>query len=58
VVKLSQHSTSPSAQHYHAAMWVLAYLNQTKSYHLKFDGSSNEGIIAYSDSDWAGDKES
>jgi len=26
-------------------MWVLAYLNQIKSYHLKFDGSSNEGII-------------
>ena len=39
-------------------MWVLAYLNQTKSYHLKFDGSLNEGIITYSDSDWAGNKES
>ena len=26
--------------------------------HISHDGSSNEEIIAYSDSDWAGDKES
>ena len=57
-VKLSQHSASPSAAHYRAGLWVLAYLKETCHYRLVYNSASNKGIIAYSDSDWAGDKSS
>ena len=36
-------------------MYVLRYLQGTKSYRLRYDGASNDGLVAYSDSDWAED---
>ncbi|KAF7773627.1 hypothetical protein Agabi119p4_5794 [Agaricus bisporus var. burnettii] len=57
VVKLSQHMVTPNKEHYTAGMHLLRYLNGTKNMVLEFDGNSNQGVIAYSDSDWASDPE-
>ena len=35
------------------AMWILRYLSHTESYALMYFGTSNAGLIRYSDSDWA-----
>jgi hypothetical protein len=53
VVKMSQHMVTPNKEHYSAGMHLLWYLNGTKAMVLEFNGSSNQGIVAYSDSDWA-----
>ena len=31
------------------------YLMGTQNYHMVYDGSLNEGLIAHTDSNWAGD---
>jgi len=33
----------------------MCYLVGTQNYHVVYDGSLNEGLIAYTDSDWASD---
>jgi hypothetical protein len=55
VVKLSTQMVSPAKDHYTAGIHLLRYLNGTKKRVLEFNGNSNSGIIAYSDSDWASD---
>jgi hypothetical protein len=55
VVKMSQHMVTPNKEHYSAGMHLLQYLNGTKAMVLEFNGSSNQGIVAFSDSDWASD---
>jgi hypothetical protein len=40
-----------------AAKHILRYLIGTRSYKITFDGSSNAGLIGYSDSDWAENKD-
>jgi hypothetical protein len=40
-----------------AAKCILRYLIGTRSYKITFDGSSNAGLIGYSDSDWAENKD-
>ncbi|KAF7768406.1 hypothetical protein Agabi119p4_7649 [Agaricus bisporus var. burnettii] len=57
VGKLSQHMVTPNKEHYTAGMHLLWYLNGTKNMVLEFDGNSNQGVIAYSNSDWASDPE-
>ena len=37
------------------AQYICCYLNSTANYMLVFDGSSGDGLIAYTDSDWAAD---
>jgi hypothetical protein len=53
VVKMSQHMVTPNKEHYSAGMHMLWYLNGMKAMVLEFNGSSNQGIVTYSDSDWA-----
>jgi len=57
VVKLSQQTASPSAEHYKAGLHVCRYLLGTKDYRLVYNGKSNNAIIAFSDSDWGQDRE-
>src|ERR1700731_3124990 len=55
VTKLSQRSANPSKEHLDKARYVVRYLAGTADYALVFDGASNKGLIAYTDSDYAGD---
>jgi len=36
-------------------MYIMRYLIGTQDYHMVYDGRISEGLIAHTDSDWAGD---
>ena len=55
VTKLSQFSANPSREHLDKALYICRYLAGTPNYALVFDGPSNKGLVAYTDSDWAAD---
>jgi len=55
VIKLSQFSANPSKEHFEWAKYICHYLAGTQDYTMVFDGNTNEGLIAHSDSDWAAD---
>jgi len=55
VIKLSQFSANPSKEHFEQAKYICHYLAGTQDYTIVFDGNTNEGLIAHSDSDWAVD---
>ena len=55
VTKLAQFSTNPSKEHMHNAKYICRYLNSTADYALVYDGSGDEGLHAFTDSDWAAD---
>ena len=55
VTKLSQHCTNPSQEHLDKALYICRYLAGTKDYSLIYDGDSEKGILAYTDSDWGSD---
>ena len=56
VIKMSQFSANPSQEHLDKAMHIIRYLVSTQNYQLIFDGERSEGLIAYTDSDWAADQ--
>ena len=53
VTTLAQQSANPSKDHLAKALYICRYLLGTKSYALKYDGSSMKGLVACTDSDWA-----
>jgi hypothetical protein len=55
VTKLSQHSANPSEDHLNRMLYICRYLLGTTNYSLVFDGLSDSGLMAYSNSDWASD---
>jgi hypothetical protein len=55
VTKLAQFSVNPSKEHMEKARYICRYLNSTSDYALVYDGSSDDGLIAFTDSDWAAD---
>ncbi|TFY51717.1 hypothetical protein EVJ58_g10419, partial [Rhodofomes roseus] len=57
VTRLAKFSSNPSKEHMKFAYYVLRYLQGTKELALCYDGGSNSGLIAYSDSDWAEDRD-
>lgn len=57
VIRLSQYMSNPTDHHYKSAKYILRYLLGTQSYAIKYNGSSNAGIIGYSDADWAENKD-
>ncbi|CDO73847.1 hypothetical protein BN946_scf185016.g4 [Trametes cinnabarina] len=57
VNKLSKYNSNPSEAHWHYAKYVLRYLQGTKQLRLRYDGASNDGLLSYSDSDWAEDRD-
>ena len=56
VIKIVQFSANPSPKHTNAARYILRYLKTTRTKRLVYDGDSNKGLIAFTDSDWASDK--
>ena len=56
VTKLSQFAANPSQEHLDRAKSICCYLVGTKNYVLVYDGDSQKGIYAYTDSDWAANK--
>ena len=53
VTKLSQFSANPSKEHMMKVEHICRYLRSTCDYAMVFDGSSDTGLIAFMDSDWA-----
>lgn len=57
VTRLSKYNANPNESHYNLAKYILRYLQGTKDYRLRYFGASNDGLLAYSDSDWADDRD-
>jgi hypothetical protein len=57
VNRLSQYGLNPTQTHLLAAQHVLRYLKTTYNYKLIFGKNDSTELIGYSDSDWAGDKD-
>ena len=55
VTKLSQFAANLSCEHLDKALYICCYLAGTADYALVYDGPSNKGLIAYTDSNWAQD---
>ena len=55
VTKLVQHAVNLSKEHLKQALYICRYLIGTSKYWLIYDGTSDEGISACTDSDWASD---
>jgi len=55
VTKLAQFAANPSKEHLDKAKYILRYLAGTAKYALVYKGTSNKGLIAYTDSDYAAD---
>ena len=55
VTKLSQFAANPTQEHLDKALYICRYLRGTINYAMVLDGTSKEGLIAYSDSDHAAD---
>ena len=55
VIKLAKFAANPSQEHLDKALYICRYLVGTQNYSLVFDGTSDAGLIAFTDSDWATD---
>jgi len=55
VTVMSQFAVNPSREHLDKALYICHYLAGTPEYCLVYEGWSNKGLIAYTDSDWAAD---
>jgi hypothetical protein len=53
---MSQFSVNPSQEHLDKAMYICKYFAGTSRYALVYNGRSQKGLLAYTDSDWAADK--
>ena len=51
-MRLSQFNNNLTKEHIKYAKYTLCYLKGTKELEIKYDGSSDAGLIGYSDSDW------
>jgi hypothetical protein len=58
VIRLSQFSANPSQDHLNYATYLLRYLVETQDTKLVYDAKKGEGLQAFTDSDWAADKNS
>jgi len=57
VNKLAQFMHNPTDLHWQAVKRLLRYLKQTVHYGLQFYRATSSSIQAYSDADWAGDRD-
>ena len=55
VTKLAQFSANPTQEHLDRAKYIFKYLLGTKNYALVYDGKQGDGLIGYTDSDYAED---
>ena len=51
-MRLSRFNNNPTKEDVKYAKYILRYLKGTKELKIKYDGSSDAGLIGYSDSDW------
>lgn len=54
---VSRYMHNPGRPHWNAVQKILAYLKNTPNLELKLDGNDPLILMGYSDSDWAGDKD-
>jgi hypothetical protein len=52
VTKLAQYTANLSKDHYNKALYIIHYLIGTCKYCLVYDGNTQYGLLAYTDSDW------
>ena len=57
VNRLSQYASNPTVKHWKLALYVLCYLSGTSDLRLCYNGSGRSGLIGFSDSDWAENKD-
>ena len=57
VTRLSKYNAQPSSAHWNYATYILRYLQGTKDLRLRYHGASNDGLLSYSDSDYAEDRD-
>ena len=58
VIKMSQYSSNPSEEHLQRTMQIVRYLAYIQTLCITYTASGNEsGLIAYSDTNWAGGME-
>ncbi|KAJ3549561.1 hypothetical protein NMY22_g827 [Coprinellus aureogranulatus] len=55
VTRLAQFSANPSQEHVDKAKYIFQYLVGTKNYALGYNGPGDQGLIGYTDSDYAED---
>jgi len=55
VTVMSQFAVNPSQEHLDKALYICRYLAGTPDYSIVYEGRTNKGLIAYTDSDWASD---
>ena len=53
VIALSKHSANPTKEHISKVLYIYCYLLGTPDAVLHFDGNQDQGIIAFTDADWA-----
>ena len=58
VTKLAHFAARPTQEHLNKALYICRYLVGTRNYCLTYDGSTGQGLIACTDSDWASDPSS
>ena len=55
VTKLAQFTAHPSEEHFNKALYICCYLRGTSKYCLTYNGTSGQGLITCTNSDWASD---
>ncbi|GMF24353.1 unnamed protein product [Phytophthora lilii] len=57
VAKLGRFLENPSKKHWDASVKVVRYLLKTKDVGITYDGQLGTQLVAYSDADWAGNRD-
>ncbi|GMF50089.1 unnamed protein product [Phytophthora fragariaefolia] len=57
VAKLSRFLENPGEKHWNAGIKVVKYLLKTKNIGILYDGAVSSKLVAYSDADWAGNRD-
>ena len=58
VIKISQFSSNPTEEHLQKVLYIMHYLSSSKDLCIQYSATGDQnGLCAYSDTDWAGDVE-
>jgi len=58
VIKMSQFSSNPMEEHLQKVLYIVRYLSSFQDLCISYSGHGDQnGLCAYSDTDWAGDIE-
>jgi hypothetical protein len=56
VICMSQFCANPSEDHIAKALYIVCYVNSTLQAKIVYKGAAQQGLLAWADADWAGDK--